>query len=108
VANNNLTKQKMKRIEDLKARDYIAFAWSYINGEPKQIWVSNITLVSDDGFIVHFMYGHKSIGELVKFDDVLAIGNKDGASEIKGWSGKFDIIQPEHPLIINGLKTQES
>jgi len=95
----------MKKIEGLKAGDFIAFAWSYFNGEPKEIWVSDITSVSDGRFLVHFLYGYKSIGEWIKKEDVLAIGNSKGVSGIKGWSGKFDILKPEDKLIIDNLKS---
>ncbi len=89
----------MKKVEELKEGDYIAFGFDYNGGEPKEIVVSNITSLHDGGFIVHFLYGHKSLSEFIKYDNVLAIGNAEGKTKIKGWSGYFDLINAEHPLI---------
>lgn len=96
----------MKKVSDLKEGDYIAFGFNYNGGTPKEIIVSNITSKHGDSFLVHFMYGHHSLGEYIKENEVLAIGNKEsGKTKIIGWSGMYDCLQPEHPLIVKNSKT---
>ena len=90
----------MKTLENIEKTDHIAFVFSY-NGEEESIIVSNITSISSDGsYLVHFMDGHNSLGEHVKKENILAIGNLDSNIRIKGWGGRYDIIQEDHPLII--------
>jgi hypothetical protein len=89
----------MKTIENLKSGDYIAFGFNYNGGEPKEIMVSNITSVSDYGILVHFMYGHHSLSEYVKKENIIAIGNPEGKSKIRGWNGNFDVVNRNHKLI---------
>ena len=88
----------MKKIEDLKDGDFIAFGFNYNGGESDEIIVSNITSKHRDEFLVHFMYGHSSLGEYVKPENIVAIGNTEGHTKIKGWSGNFDLISSEHLL----------
>ncbi len=84
----------MKNISDLKEGDYIAFGFNYNGGEPNDIIVSNITSKHENCFLVHFSYGHQSLSEFVKPENIFAIGNNEnGISKIKGWTGKFDIIK---------------
>jgi hypothetical protein len=45
------------------------------------------------------MYGHHSLSEYVEKEDIIAIGNQKGTGKIRGWSGNFDILQPNHPLL---------
>jgi len=89
----------MKTIENLKSGDYIAFGFNYNGGEPNEIMVSNITSVSEYGILVHFMYGHHSLAEYVKKENIIAIGNTEGKSKINGWNGNFDAVNPNHKLI---------
>lgn len=81
-------------IKDLKIGDYIAFEWSYgVSG--KEI----ITMVKPDEVLVHFLYGYKSEAQWVKKKDIIAIGNPKGKGKIKGWTGKFNIVLPDHELL---------
>lgn len=96
----------MKLVSELKAGDYIAFGFSYNGGKANEIMVTGITGIHKGAFIVHFLYGHHSMSELIKQEDVLAIGNTNGETKIKGWSGKFDLINSEHPLILKNTKTE--
>jgi hypothetical protein len=83
----------MKNIKNLVKGDYIAFGFNYNGGKPNQIIVDNITEVFSDEVLVHFMYGLKSLSEIVKKEDILAIGNeKTGEGKVYGWSGKYDIL----------------
>ncbi len=90
----------MKKVAELKNGEYIAFGFDYNGGDPKEIMVADITSKHDGGFIAHFMYGYKSLSEFIKYEDILAIGNTEGKTKIKGWSGHFDLINSEHPLIV--------
>lgn len=95
----------MKKIEDLKEGDHIAFGFNYNGGIPTEIIVDNITCKHGEEFLVHFAYGHHSLSEYVKPENILAIGNLEkGESELNGWSGKYDILQPDNQLIINSIK----
>ena len=89
----------MKTIENLKARDYIAFGFNYNGGKSTEIMVSSITEVSEHGILCHFLYGHHSLAEYVKKDEIIAIGNESGKSEISGWMGNFDVVNKKHALI---------
>lgn len=92
----------MRNIKELTDKDHIAFGFNYNGGKPTEIIVEKISEVMENGrFLVHFLWGYKSLGEFIEPDNVLAIGNIDGKYEIKGWSGKFDVFQPEHPLIVS-------
>jgi hypothetical protein len=83
----------MKSISDLAKGNYIAFGFNYHGGKPNEIIVDNITNVDGDKVLVHFLYGYKSLGEYVNKKDILAIGNNEtGEGKIKGWSGKYDIL----------------
>lgn len=85
--------------DNLKEGDYIAFPWKYGNGGD-EIIVTNITAVYDDSVLVHFLYGYKSESEFVPKKDIIAIGDiKKGKHKIKGWSGKFHLLKPKHPLL---------
>lgn len=89
----------MKTIEDLKPGDYVAFGFTYNGSSPDQIIVDNITFIYTDSVLVHFVYGYKSLSETVKKTDIIAIENPDGKSKIEGWSGHFDILQPDNELL---------
>ena len=93
----------MKKVEDLKIGDYIAFKFTY-NGTYDEIIVSKITSIHGKRFYCHFLYGHHSLSEDVIEENILAIGNLDGESGLSGWTGKYDLIQPEHELVKTNLK----
>ncbi|HKL24422.1 MAG TPA: hypothetical protein VJ912_03740 [Candidatus Nanoarchaeia archaeon] len=85
----------MKSLENLQEKDYIAFGFNYDNKEPSEIIVSNITKIYKNKVLTHFLYGHKSLSEYIKKQDILAIGNPRGEGKIKGWTGNYDILKPE-------------
>lgn len=95
----------MKTVENLKKGDYIAFGFDYNGGEPKEIMVSNITSISNHGILCHFLYGHHSLAEYIKIENIICIGNTEGKSNINGWKGNFDIVNHNHKLI-NEVKTK--
>ena len=85
-------------LSNLKAGDYIAFQWNY-GFFGKEIIVDNITCVEDEKVLVHFLYGYKSEGEWVKKSDIIAIGDMSANGKIKGWTGNFNILLPNHELL---------
>ncbi len=90
----------MKSIDELAKGDYIAFGFNYNGGEPTELIVSNITQIYKDKksiiqVLVHFLYGYKSLAEFVKRENIWAIGNPKGTGKIKGWTGKYDILNQE-------------
>jgi len=83
----------MKSISDLAKGDYIAFGYNYNGGMPNEIIVDNITSIYEESVLVHFVYGLKSLSEIVKKENILAIGNNEtGEGKIKGWQGQYDIL----------------
>lgn len=86
-------------LNNLKVGDYIAFGFNYNGGIPTEIIVSDITSIEENEVLVHFLYGYKSMSEYIKKEDIIALGNMDGQDKIIGWSGNFDIIQPQHKLL---------
>ena len=87
---------KMKTVEQLAAGDYVAFAFNYNNSEPDEIIVDNITHVYPAEVLVHFVYGTKSISEIILKTEILAIGNNEsGEGRIEGWGGKYDVLKAE-------------
>ena len=87
-------------LNNLKEGDFIAFGFDYNGGEPNEIIVSNITSLGNrNDVLVHFNYGHHSLGEWVKKENIIAVGNPKATNRIKGWGGYFDILQPEHKLL---------
>jgi hypothetical protein len=94
MENTNHDNTITEKLNSLKEGDYIAFGFNYNGGEPKEIIVSNITSVYEDKVLVHFLYGHHSLGEFINKNNILAIGNNQCKGKIKGWSGGFDILKP--------------
>ena len=86
-------------LDHVKEGAYIAFGFNYNGGKPSEIIVDNVTSTNETKVLVHFMYGHHSLAEYVAKEDVIAIGNPKGIGKIRGWSGNFDILQPNHPLL---------
>lgn len=94
----------MKQLSELKVGDYIAFKWNHGFYEDGDIIIDAITSITEDQVLVHFLYGLKGEAKWVNKEDILAIGNMDGEHGISGWTGKYDILKPNHPLIIKNLK----
>lgn len=96
-----------KILKGLKAdENYIAFGFDY-NSRTNltEVLVERISFVNEGSFTVHFMYGHHSLGETVKFADVLAVGSmEEGTHGIKGYRGKFILLQPDNELLKRNLK----
>lgn len=91
-------------ISDIDMDTHFAFQWTW-NGEEDEIIVAKPTMIYDDCVLVHFLHGHHSIGEHVRYEDILAIGDaENGTHGIKGWSGRYRLIQPEHKLLKTQLK----
>ena len=85
--------KKNYKLRHLTVGDYIAFGFNYNGGEPNEIVVDNISFIDKDRVLVHFRYGYRSMSEFVKKDKILAIGNNEsGEGKIKGWGGKYDIL----------------
>lgn len=97
----------LQAINNLNVGDYIAFGFDYNGGEPTSIEVTNITEIyrNENGdvelILVHCLYGHKSISEHIKPENVIAVGDKNGRGSIVGFSGMFEILHPNHPLLVD-------
>lgn len=88
----------MKKIDDLTVGDYIAFQFDY-GSFGKEIVVDKITSIDKDQFLVHFLNGYKSESVYVDKDKVIAIGDHQSSGKIKGWSGTYNILLPDHELL---------
>lgn len=91
----------MKKVSDLIEGSYIAFGFNYHGGAPDTIIVTNITKVYKDRVLVHFLYGHHSLGEFIKNEDIIAIGNPEGETKIRGWGGKYDLMENNKELFLS-------
>ncbi|MBP7708138.1 hypothetical protein KA107_00500 [Candidatus Pacearchaeota archaeon] len=83
-----------KTLENLTLEDFIVF----IDEPSKELIVTQPTQIYRDGSIlVHYLYsGHHSTSQILRPEEVLGIGDlKSGTTEIPGWKGKYDILQPE-------------
>lgn len=67
----------------IKQTDHVAFEWKYGVDDGGEIVVSNIATMNDTQVLCH-----------------LAICNPNGTHRIKDWRGHFDILKPDHPLIL--------
>lgn len=87
--------------------DGIAFLFSYYAGEAPSIEMADISHIDHETkqVLVHFLYGYKSMGEWIKFEDIVALLPKRGSDlsdpsltsfKIKGWSGYYrKILRPD-------------
>jgi len=81
----------MKSVENLTEGDYIAFGINSNGGEPNEIIVDCVSKVLEDRALIYFM--GVTLRYEVKKENILAIGNnKSGEGKLKGWSGKYDIL----------------
>lgn len=86
------------KLTNLIEGDIILFGFNYNGGEPNFLLAEQISFVGTDYFIVHFMWGHHSLAETVYFEDVIGFHDVDGDTEIFG--NKFQILQPDHKLVL--------
>lgn len=61
-------------------------------GSDYEVVVAKPTLVNDTEILFHFSIGWKSEGEFINKSDILGVGSEYGTTEIRGWSGKYRII----------------
>ncbi|MCC6198632.1 hypothetical protein IT401_00210 [Candidatus Nomurabacteria bacterium] len=55
--------------------------------------VEKPTKIEKDKVLFHFLVGYKSEGEWIKKEEILAVGdNTTGTVQVKGWSGKYQIL----------------
>lgn len=94
-----IEKPMLSALSNLKIGDYIAFQWNY-GTFGKEIIVDSITCIEDEQVLVHFLYGCKSESEWVKKSDIIAIGDISANGKIKGWSGNFNILLPNHEFYV--------
>ena len=95
----------MKTLDNLEVGDYIAFGFDYNGGKPNEIIVDNISSIIKKDVIVHFLYGYKSLSEVIKKKNILAIGEtRVGKGSIKGWEGDYHILDQEK---IDEIKKRE-
>ena len=95
----------MKKVIFEMGKHY-AFGFNYNGGIPNEIIVETPTVVTAAGAaLFHFTHGHHSLGEYVKPEEVIAIGDSTlGTHSVSGWKGRYVIVQPEHPLMSNFTK----
>lgn len=69
------------------------FGFNYNRGEPDEVIAGKPTLIYDNKILFHFLYGHHSLSETIKKEDIVAVGdNEDDTVSVSGWSGRFKII----------------
>lgn len=96
------------KVEDLEKGDIIAFSFQYNSDHEEEIEVSRIASRVNGGFLVHFLYGYEGKSEVVKPEDVIAVGDLyNGDKKIKGWTGNFILINKNHRLVDSYIKDDE-
>jgi len=69
------------------------FGFNYNGGEPNEVIAGRPTLIYENRILFHFLYGHHSLSETVKKEDIVAVGdNEDDTVSVLGWNGRFKII----------------
>lgn len=85
--------------DELEPGTFIAFGYHPCDGTPVEIMVADITAKVDRGYVVHFMDGLRSDSRHVPFRSVLAIGDPNGNTKLKGWGGRFKLMQLNSKLL---------
>ncbi len=86
--------------------NYYMFIFPYGVLNRPDVIVEMPTLIYEKELLFHFLYNYKSEGEFVKKEDILAVGDKDnGTVEIKGWGGKYTILNQElfDKYVVDGI-----
>lgn len=78
----------------LSTENHYMFGFNYNGGTPDDVIVETPTYIDDDEFIFHFMLGVKSLVETVKRRKIVAVGSQTGDVSVRGWSGKYTILNP--------------
>ncbi|MEI6378786.1 MAG: hypothetical protein WCO55_03935 [Candidatus Falkowbacteria bacterium] len=69
------------------------FGFNYNGGAPTDVIVETPSLINDTQILFHFLHGHHSLGEFINKSDIIAVGDdKNGTVGVKGWSGKYVIL----------------
>jgi len=71
---------------------YYMFGFNYNGGIPDEVIVEKPTSIDDDVILFHFLDGHRSVGEYVKKENIVAVGEYDGAFEVAGWNGRYSVL----------------
>lgn len=88
----------LQLLSKLKEKDHVAFQWNY-GSFGKEIVVASITIAEEQKVLVHWMDGYKSEGKWIEKSEIIAIGDNSAKGKIKGYSGKFNILIPNHELL---------
>lgn len=81
---------------NFSTQEHYMFWWPHgCLGKPTTI-VEKPTSIYSDKILFHFLYGYKSESEFVKKEEIIAVGdNEKGTVEVKGWSGKYRILNQQ-------------
>ena len=91
---------KNKLLDEMKPGDFILFPFTW-NGDAAELMGAKITSVHKGKFLVHFLYGHHSLGEWVDRGAVIAVGGANYVEKVNGWRGNYNLLQPSHKLLID-------
>lgn len=53
-----------------------------------------VTAIYEEGVMIHYLYGYKSLADVVKWEDLMIIGDKENGEyfKISGYSGRGRIL----------------
>ena len=77
---------------------HILFEYQYSSDYTPHLQIAQVTETYEDrdAYLVRFLYGHKSVAEVIKKKDVLAVVDANGERLVlSGWSGTFKDINRE-------------
>ena len=92
--------QKIEQVDrhQFSCKNYYMFGFNYNGGTPDEVIVEKPTSIDDNTILFHFDYGHKSLSEYVKKENIVAVGDKDGAFEVAGWKGRYSVLNKQEFL----------
>ncbi|RJQ29123.1 hypothetical protein C4565_02565 [Candidatus Parcubacteria bacterium] len=76
-------------------QNYYMFGFNYNGGTPDEVIVEKPTSIDEEKILFHFLHGYKSVGEYINKEDIVAVGEEDGAFEVAGWTGRYTILNKQ-------------
>lgn len=69
----------------------------YYYGSLSEYHDGTVTAIYEEGVMVHYLYGYKSEADIVKWQDLMIIGDKENGEpfKISGYSGRGRILNRE-------------
>ena len=82
---------------EIKLNDDVIFRIKpYYHGALSEYHDGTVTAIYDHGVMIHYLYGYKSESDIVKWEDLMIVGDVNGEYfKISGYSGNGRILNRE-------------